>query len=226
MQLPLDATLVFAQQKDKQDALHHFRSRFYFPQHNGNDAIYFCGNSLGLQPKNVEMAIQQELQDWRYFAVGGYLHAKNPWLYYQHHFTKPLSKIVGCKENEVTVMNTLTVNLHLMMLSFYHPTRDRYKIMIDTNKTIKMRRLLIFFVAIFSITTIVAFGITKHSGATSAAGFNAGRIIDDAIFTNSNSMSVAQIQTFLNSKVTSCDTNGTQVASDFGSGLMQHIVRA
>jgi kynureninase len=131
MQDQFGATLAFAQQKDKQDPLYHFRSQFYFPQHNGNDTIYFCGNSLGLQPKNAETAIQQELRDWRSFAVGGYLHAKNPWLYYQHNFSKPLSKIVGCKENEVTVMNTLTVNLHLMMLSFYHPTKQRYKIMME-----------------------------------------------------------------------------------------------
>ena len=131
MQDQFEATSVFAEQKDKQDALHHFRSQFYFPQHHDKDAIYFCGNSLGLQPKNVEAAIQQELQDWRSFVVGGYLHAKNPWLYYQHNFSKPLAKIMGCKENEVTVMNTLTVNLHLMMLSFYHPTKERYKIMME-----------------------------------------------------------------------------------------------
>jgi len=131
MQKQFEASLAFAQQKDKQDALHHFRSEFYFPQHNGKDAIYFCGNSLGLQPKNVETAIQQELQDWRSFAVGGYLHAKNPWLNYQHNFSNPLSKIVGCRENEVTVMNTLTVNLHLMLLSFYRPTKQRYKIMME-----------------------------------------------------------------------------------------------
>jgi len=132
MQDQFEATSAFAQHKDKQDALHHFRSQFYFPQHRGKDAIYFCGNSLGLQPKNVEAAIQQELKDWKELAIEGYRNAKNPWLYYQHNFAKPLSKIVGCKENEVTVMNTLTVNLHLMMLSFYHPTKQRYKIMMES----------------------------------------------------------------------------------------------
>ena len=131
MQNQFESTFIFAQKKDTEDVLRKFRADFYFPQHNGKDAIYFCGNSLGLQPKNVENAIQQELQDWRNLVVGGYLHAKNPWLYYQHHFSKPLSKIVGCKENEITVMNTLTVNLHLMMLSFYHPTKQRYKIMME-----------------------------------------------------------------------------------------------
>ncbi len=131
MQDQFDATSAFAQQKDKQDALHHFRSEFYFPQYQGRDAIYFCGNSLGLQTKNVDAAIQQELKDWKEMAIGGYFHAKNPWLYYQQNFVRLLSKIVGCKENEVTVMNTLTVNLHLMMLSFYHPTGQRHKIMME-----------------------------------------------------------------------------------------------
>jgi kynureninase len=131
MQNYFDATLEFIRQKDRQDSLRSFRSEFYFPQHNEKDAIYFCGNSLGLLSKNVNDAIQQELKDWQQLVVGGYLHAKNPWLYYQHNFSKPLSKIVGCKENEVTVMNTLTVNLHLMMLSFYHPTKQRYKIMME-----------------------------------------------------------------------------------------------
>jgi kynureninase len=131
MQDQFDATLYFAITKDKEDGLKVLRSRFYFPQHNNKDSIYFCGNSLGLQPKNVSAAIQQELEDWKNIAIGGYLHAKNPWLYYQHNFCKPLSKIVGCYEHEVTVMNTLTVNLHLMLLSFYHPTKERYKIMME-----------------------------------------------------------------------------------------------
>jgi kynureninase len=126
-----EATLRFAKQKDEQDDLNKFRNEFYFPQHNSKDSIYFCGNSLGLQPKNVPVAIQQELADWKDLAIGGYLHAKNPWLYYQHNFCKPLSKIVGCHEHEVTVMNTLTVNLHLMLLSFYKPSKERYRIMME-----------------------------------------------------------------------------------------------
>ncbi len=126
-----NATLSFAQQKDAQDELRKFSNEFYFPQHNNRNAIYFCGNSLGLQPKNVASAIQQELKDWQNLGVGGYLHAKNPWLYYQHNFSQPLAGIVGSKEKEVTVMNTLTVNLHLILLSFYHPTKNRFKIMME-----------------------------------------------------------------------------------------------
>src|SRR5579871_233028 len=131
MQTNFEATFAFAHEQDKNDPLRKLREEFYFPQHNGKDAIYFCGNSLGLQSKNISGAIEQELNDWKELVVGGYLHAKNPWLYYQHNFSKPLSKIVGCKENEVTVMNTLTVNLHLMLLSFYHPTKQKYKIMME-----------------------------------------------------------------------------------------------
>ena len=129
--ITFDPTIEFARQKDHQDPLQSLRSRFHFPPHQGGNAIYFCGNSLGLQPKDTEAAIQQELNDWKELAIGGYLHAKNPWLYYQDSFRKPLSKIVGCKEEEVTVMNALTVNLHLLLLSFYHPDTRRYKIIME-----------------------------------------------------------------------------------------------
>ena len=126
-----ETTLSFAQHLDAGDTLSSFKDRFYFPQHNNKDTIYFCGNSLGLLPKNAEAAIQTELQTWKDIAIGGYFGGTNPWLYY-HDYCKPaLSKIVGCKLNEVTVMNALTVNLHLMMLSFYKPTAQRYKIMME-----------------------------------------------------------------------------------------------
>lgn len=128
----MEASLIFARHLDEKDPLRHFRHQFYFPLHHGVEAIYFCGNSLGLQPKNVEAAMRQELLDWQTMAIDGYLHAKNPWLYYQHPFRKPLSKIVGCHEHELTVMNTLTVNLHLMMISFYRPTTERFKIIMES----------------------------------------------------------------------------------------------
>jgi len=126
-----EASLSFAQQKDRDDSLQSFRSEFYFPRHKNRDAIYFCGNSLGLQPKNVEPAIKQELKDWQNLGVSGYRDAKNPWLFYQQNFCKPMSSIAGCLEQEVTVMNSLTVNLHLMMLSFYRPTKEKYKIIME-----------------------------------------------------------------------------------------------
>lgn len=124
-------THSFALSLDRQDSLASFKNEFYFPLHNGKNAIYFCGNSLGLQPKNVEAALQTELQTWRDVAVGGYFGGKNPWLYFQNYAVPSLAKIVGAKENEVTVMNALTVNLHLLLLSFYKPTQNRYKIMME-----------------------------------------------------------------------------------------------
>ncbi|MBN9381369.1 MAG: kynureninase [Chitinophagaceae bacterium] len=134
MQGTFDTTLEFAQRKDREDELEKFRSRFYFPRKPAapsEDAIYFCGNSLGLQPKDVESAIRQELKDWQDLGVGGYMQAQNPWLTYQEPFRKPLSRLTGALEEELTVMNALTVNLHLLLLSFYHPDTARYKIIME-----------------------------------------------------------------------------------------------
>ncbi len=125
------STLAFAQSKDKEDKLASFKQKFYFPQIDNKDVIYFCGNSLGLQAKTVQAAVQQELNDWKNLGIAGFLTAKNPWMYYQEYFKKPLTKIVGCKEDEVTVMNSLTVNLHLLMLTFYKPTATRFKIIME-----------------------------------------------------------------------------------------------
>ncbi|HEY4147395.1 MAG TPA: kynureninase [Chitinophagaceae bacterium] len=129
--MPFEATLEFARKQDKKDLLREFRKQFHFPKRKGEKLVYFCGNSLGLQPKIVAKAIKQELKDWKNLAVEGYLYAQNPWLYYQHGFRKPLSKLMGCKKEEVTVMNALTVNLHLLLLSFYRPSGSRYKIMME-----------------------------------------------------------------------------------------------
>jgi len=123
--------LSFAKQMDSADVLAGYREQFYFPQHDGKDAIYFCGNSLGLQPKKVEAAISTELSSWRQLGVAGYMQGENPWLYYQDYCKPVLAEIVGASTAEVTVMNALTVNLHLMMLSFYKPTATRYKIMME-----------------------------------------------------------------------------------------------
>ncbi len=121
----------FAEEQDQSDPLKTHREQFYFPQKNGKDAIYFCGNSLGLQPKKVRPAIEQELNDWHHHAVEGYWNAENPWLYYQQYCSKPLTNIVGASQDELTVMNTLTVNLHLLLMSFYRPTKQRFKILME-----------------------------------------------------------------------------------------------
>ncbi len=124
-------TQAFAKELDENDPLKNFRERFFIPQHEGKDCVYFTGNSLGLQPKTTSTYVQQELDDWAKLGVEGHFQAKNPWMPYHEIFPKQLSKIVGCKENEVVVMNQLTVNLHLLMVSFYRPTKQRYKIICE-----------------------------------------------------------------------------------------------
>ena len=131
MNFDFNATKAYAVQQDAEDILAAYKDSFFFPQHQGKYAIYFCGNSLGLQPKTVESAIQIELNTWRDLAVGGYFGGKHPWLYYHELLTPSLSKIIGAHKEEITVSNTLTVNLHLMLLSFYKPTATRYKIIME-----------------------------------------------------------------------------------------------
>ena len=116
---------------DSQDELAPFKKQFHFPKFNDTDAIYFCGNSLGLQPLHTKDAVLQELEDWKNLAINGFSKAKNPWLYYQEYLKPSMAKIVGCLEHEVTVMNTLTVNLHLLLLTFYKPTPIRFKILME-----------------------------------------------------------------------------------------------
>ena len=124
-------TLEFAKQLDVQDELKNYRDEFVFPQHNGKNVIYFTGNSLGLQPKRTKKYVEDVMNDWANLAVEGHFYAEKPWWDYQERFAEPLSQIVGAKPSEVTVMNTLTVNLHLLMVSFYRPTTKRYKIICE-----------------------------------------------------------------------------------------------
>ncbi len=126
--------LAYAKNLDIEDPLRLYRDKFYIPkQKNGKDHIYLCGNSLGLQPKSTRKYIEQELNDWEKLGVEGHFEAKNPWMSYHEILTDKMSKIVGAKANEVVVMNSLTVNLHLMMVSFYRPSSKRYKILIEGN---------------------------------------------------------------------------------------------
>jgi kynureninase len=124
-------SLQFARKLDKLDPLKSFRKEFHIPKVKGRDAIYFTGNSLGLQPKNTKRFLLEELDDWAKLGVEGHVHSRRPWLYYQQFSKKALSKIVGAKASEVVAMNQLTVNLHLMMISFFRPTSLRYKILTE-----------------------------------------------------------------------------------------------
>jgi len=127
-------TLAYAKQQDTEDKLSHLREQFHISKDkNGNDWLYFTGNSLGLQPKKTQKYIQQELDDWAKYGVEGHFEAKNPWLPYHEFLTENMAKIVGAKPLEVVVMNTLTTNLHLLMVSFYQPTKKKYKIVIESD---------------------------------------------------------------------------------------------
>lgn len=128
----IPTSLDFARQLDHSDTLRHFRHDFYFPQLGGKDALYFTGNSLGLQPKTVRAALDYELTQWEKYGVEGHFEGKLPWMYYHRFLSKQSAALVGAKEEaEVVVMNTLTTNLHLMMVSFYRPTATRYKIIME-----------------------------------------------------------------------------------------------
>jgi len=126
--------LAYAQQQDQQDPLKEYRSKFLIPTNNNNEElVYLCGNSLGLQPKKTSEYLQQELNDWAKFGVEGHTDAKKPWLPYHEFLNKSMAKIVGAKPSEVVIMNSLTANLHFMMVSFYQPTKIKYKIVIESD---------------------------------------------------------------------------------------------
>jgi kynureninase len=126
--------LEFAKELDQNDELSPYRNQFHIPKDKyGNDLIYMTGNSLGLQPKTTKGYINQELEDWANLGVEGHTEAKNPWLPYHEFLTESMANLVGAKPIEVVVMNTLTTNLHLMMVSFYRPTKYRYKILIEAD---------------------------------------------------------------------------------------------
>ncbi len=124
----------YAKYLDDSDELSQYRTQFHIPKDKaGNQLIYLCGNSLGLQPKATKKYINQELEDWANLGVEGHTDAKNPWLPYHEFLTETTAKIVGAKPIEVVTMNSLTANLHFMMASFYKPTKNRYKILIESD---------------------------------------------------------------------------------------------
>ena len=125
-------SLSFAQAQDTKDPLSAFRDQFHIPKdEEGNEILYLVGHSLGLQPKTVRDSVIQELDDWKTLGVEGHFKGRHPWIAYHEFLTEKLARLVGAEPIEVVAMNTLTVNLHLMMVSFYQPTTTRYKIMIE-----------------------------------------------------------------------------------------------
>ncbi|GDX98459.1 kynureninase [Phycisphaerae bacterium] len=126
-----DMSEAFARAQDQRDELAPLRREFHFPQSKSGETLYFVGNSLGLQPKSVRAALEQELDDWARLGVEGHFAAKHPWLPYHEEVREPLARLVGALPHEVVAMNSLTTNLHLLMVSFYRPTKTRYKIVIE-----------------------------------------------------------------------------------------------
>jgi kynureninase len=129
--MQFENNIEFAKQLDEKDALKSFRNKFYIPIINDNECIYFTGNSLGLQPKTTQDYVVNELEDWANYGVEGHFHSRNPWMPYHEILTNQLADIVGALPEEVVSMNQLTVNLHLLMVSFYRPTQQRYKIICE-----------------------------------------------------------------------------------------------
>ena len=125
--------ISFAKNLDEKDPLSKYREEFYIPQHNNVDAIYFTGNSLGAQPKNYDYYLNQALADWKLLGVEGHFGGKSSWFDYHKNLTKDVSELVGAKETEVVTMNALSVNLHLLLTSFYQPTKKKYKILCEPN---------------------------------------------------------------------------------------------
>lgn len=131
-ELNFEPTAEFARQLDETDPLNHFRERFSFPLQQGSSpVIYLCGNSLGLMPKTVPQFINEEIEAWRTLAVDGHFNGPRPWYDYHELFRDSAAQLVGAKPGEVVIMNSLTVNVHLMMVSFYRPTQTRFKILIE-----------------------------------------------------------------------------------------------
>lgn len=132
--MDFNTSIEFAKEQDANDSLKGYHEKFHIPKTvDGKDIIYFAGNSLGLQPKAARAYVEQELLDWENLGVEGHIHAKNPWLPYHEFLTAQTARLVGAETDEVVNMNSLTANLHLMMVSFYRPTAERYKILIEAN---------------------------------------------------------------------------------------------
>ncbi len=128
----IDTSIDFARKQDAADPLAIYRQQFHIPPgSDGSESVYLCGNSLGLQPRAVQALMDQELEDWREFGVEGHFRGTRPWMSYHEQVTSPLARLVGAQAEEVVTMNTLTVNLHLMMVSFYRPTSTRFRLLIE-----------------------------------------------------------------------------------------------
>ena len=124
-------SIDFARQLDREDELTRFREMFHIPKQDGTEVIYFCGNSLGLQPKSALDILNEEMIKWQKLGVEGHFEGDRPWVDYHVHGKKELGKLLGAHADEVVIMNQLTTNLHVLLASFYEPTAKRKKILIE-----------------------------------------------------------------------------------------------
>jgi len=131
MQMDFNNSLEYALELDRHDPLNSYREAFHFPRVSGEEVIYFAGNSLGLQPRRSAAYVEEIMTTWRERAVEGHFHGDKPWWDYHERLAAPLSRVVGAKPEEITVMNTLTVNLHLLLVSFFRPTRKKFRILCE-----------------------------------------------------------------------------------------------
>lgn len=127
----MENTLLYARRMDRNDPMKSFRNRFHIPKVKGKNAIYLTGNSLGLQPRSARKRLTEELEDWAALGVEGHVHARRPWVEYHKLTKKALANLTGAKTLEVVAMNQLTVNLHLLLVSFYRPTRRKFKVLME-----------------------------------------------------------------------------------------------
>lgn len=129
--MQFEHTREFAERQDRMDPLASYKDAFYFPERHGKPVVYFTGNSLGLQSRKSQAYVEEVMDSWRRRAVEGHFEGERPWWDYHERLAAPMARIVGARPEEITVMNTLTVNLHLLFVSFYRPTPGRFKILCE-----------------------------------------------------------------------------------------------
>lgn len=164
------ADAACAAELDRNDPLASYRERFHIPPHGGGEAVYLCGNSLGLQPKTAERYLREELEDWARLGVKGHFAGRRPWMPYHELFAAPTARLVGAEPAEVVTMNSLTVNLHLMMVSFYRPTHSRHRILIENNAFPSDRYAV--------VSQISLHGFDPHESLVEVAPADSRRVLD------------------------------------------------
>jgi len=169
--------LETARELDQQDVLAGFRDQFHVPLNaDGSEQHYFCGHSLGLQPKTARKMVEEELEAWRRLAVHGHFEGDLPWMDYNEHLSGPLAELTGARPDEIVVMNTLSVNLHLLMVSFFRPGDTRKKILIEKHAFPSDR---------YAVASQLRFhGLDPSDCLVELGPENGGKLIDEGLIEN------------------------------------------